>query len=128
MSEDFGNEEPTRRHPPERRTSSNVSSLALGAVLIIIGIIFLLQQAGDFRLDNWWALFILIPTVGSWATAWRLYRDAGRITRGVRSAFFGGLAPLLVAMIFLFEMDWGKVWPAFLILAGVGALFGALPD
>lgn len=124
MSEDFPSEEPRRRHGSR---GSN-TTLAFGAVLIVVGIVFLLQETGTFRLDNWWALFILIATIGSWTTAWRLFRDSGRITRGVRSAFFSGLFPLLVALIFLFNMDWGKVWPVFLILAGVGALFGAMPD
>jgi hypothetical protein len=124
MSEDFPGEESRRRHG----SRSSTSTLAFGAVMIVVGIIFLLQQAGTFHLDNWWALFILIPTVASWGTAWRLYRSSGRITRSVRSAFFSGLFPLFVALIFLFEMDWGKVWPVFLILGGVGALFGAMPD
>jgi len=36
---------------------------------------------------------------------------------------WGGAFPLLVALIFLFNMDWGRVWPLFLILAGVGIVF-----
>ena len=34
----------------------------------------------------------------------------------------GGLAPLLVAIIFLFDLDWGRVWPPFLILGGIAML------
>ena len=42
-----------------------------GAVLIALGIILLLSSLGSFYLENWWALFILIPAIGAFGNAAR---------------------------------------------------------
>lgn len=97
-----------------------------GAVLMVIGIIFLIQNISGLHLGNWWAVFILIPAVGSFATAWRIYQANGRLTAAARGPLIGGLVLLLVAAIFLFNLDWGRTWPLFLIIAGAGTLAAAL--
>jgi len=96
-----------------------------GAVLIALGIVFLLQNAGlDIPfLRNWWALFILFPAVSSLARAWQAYQSNGqRFTGLVSGSLMGGLALTLVAATFLFGLSWSLIWPVFLILAGLGAL------
>lgn len=99
-----------------------------GLVLIGIGIIFLLNQFTGFRLDNWWALFILIPAFGAFGNALRARQAHGRFGREGRGSLIGGLVLTFVASIFLFELDWGQVWPVFLILGGVGVLLGSFWD
>ncbi|MFN8598440.1 MAG: hypothetical protein U0559_19925, partial [Anaerolineae bacterium] len=60
---------------------------------------------------------------GAWGSAWRIYQNNGqRITPAVTGAFIGGLFPLAVALIFLFNMNWGVVWPIFLVIAGIAVL------
>jgi len=93
-----------------------------GAVLILLGAVFLLQNFDLIRLHNWWALFILIPALVNFATAYNLYRRDGRLTGAVYGALTGGLILLLVASVFLLGLDWGMVWPVFLILIGLGIL------
>lgn len=95
-----------------------------GLILIAIGVIFLLGNVVDIRINNWWALFILIPVVAAWGNAWRLTQAAGHVTVEARQAFAGALFPLYVALIFLFNWDWGQVWPGFLIIAGINAVMG----
>ena len=117
------------QEPPLDSHSSASRSPAwiTGAILIGLGIVFLLQNLGGFRLNNWWALFILIPAAASFATVWRHYQSSGRrLTAAARGPLIGGLTLLAVILIFLLDLDWGKIWPVFLILAGVGALFTAL--
>jgi hypothetical protein len=98
-----------------------------GIALIALGVVFLLQNMGAVFLDNWWALFILIPAFGSFATAWHAYRTSGgSFNSTARGSLFAGLVMIVVASIFLFNMDWGKIWPVFIILAGVAALFSGL--
>ena len=94
-----------------------------GAVLILLGAVFLLQNFDLIRLHNWWALFILIPALVNFAAAYNLYRRDGRLTGAVYGALMGGLILTLVAGVFLFSIDWGMVWPVFLILIGLGILF-----
>lgn len=93
-----------------------------GIVLIALGLIFLFDNAFGVELDNWWALFILIPAVANLNRAWQRYRRAGRWTSSARSALTGGLLISTVALIFLFDLSWNLFWPTLLIVLGVGIL------
>lgn len=96
-----------------------------GLILIVLGIIFLLQNFGLQTINNWWALFILIPAIGSFASAWRMYQsNGGQMTGQVRGSLVGGLILTLVTAAFLFSLDWKMIWPFFLIIIGIAALAG----
>lgn len=98
-----------------------------GIVLILIGVIFLIREVSGFELNNWWALFILIPATGAFASAWRAYQNAGnKFTSTVQSSLIGGLAMALVASIFLFNLNWTLFFPAILILSGISILASSL--
>lgn len=97
-----------------------------GVVLIALGVLFLFDNAFGVELDNWWALFILIPAVVNLNNAWRRYRRAGRWTSSARSALTGGLLIGTVALIFLFELSWSLFWPVLLIILGAGILLREL--
>ncbi len=102
--------------------SGNNNSMASGLIMIAVGVIFLVMQNSNFRLNNWWALFILIPVVTSWSRAAKIFKEAGELTEEATQVIAGSLFPLFVAAIFLFNWDWGKVWPGFIIIAGFNAL------
>jgi hypothetical protein len=109
--------------PSQTPSASRNGSIIGGIVLVGLGVIFLLQNFGVLYIDNWWALFILLGTAAAWGSAWRIYKNNGqRITQAVAGPFFGGIFPLAVALIFLFNLDWGAVWPVFLIIAGLSVL------
>lgn len=99
-----------------------------GVVLIAIGLIFLLSNVTNFHLDNWWALFILIPAVSNFGNAWNKFREHGTLSRSVRGSLTSGLIITLVASIFLFNLDWGLFWPVIIIIIGVSALLGGWFD
>jgi hypothetical protein len=106
----------------ESRQRDN-NSWVVGVVLIALGGLFLLSNfLPGFNLTNWWAVFILIPALFSLNRAWQSYRRNGRLTRGGRSSLIGGLLILTVALIFLLGLNWGVVWPVFIIIAGLGIL------
>jgi len=91
--------------------------------LILLGIIFIVRNVAGLSLGNWWALFILIPALGSLMTAFRMYeRNGRRFTSASRGPLLGGLVLLAVTAVFLFHLDWAKVWPLILILVGLGLL------
>jgi hypothetical protein len=95
----------------------------VGPVLIALGGVFLLQNAGlPILVGNWWALFILIPAVGAFAAAWTLYRQDGYVTPRVAGLVAGGLVPLTIALIFLFNFNFGSAWPVLLVVLGAGIL------
>ncbi len=93
-----------------------------GALLILLGLIFLLQNFGLVYPFNWWALFILLPALGAFGTAWNLYQQTGRLNGPARGALVGGTLLTLVAVTFFFNLAWGVMVPALLILAGIAIL------
>lgn len=98
-----------------------------GAILIFIGIVFLIKEMVPVQLDNWWALFILIPAFSSFASAWSTYQREQRLTSVVRGSFIGGIILTCVAIFFLFQIKLGQYgWPILLIIAGVAVLLSAL--
>lgn len=111
---------------PERGTRRwNTGSLWVGITFILIGFFFVLRTAGIVTLHNWWALFILIPAAGSFSSAVSTYRLKKKFTRSVAGSIGGGVIILAVALIFLFRLDWVRVWPVFIILVGLSILLGA---
>lgn len=96
-----------------------------GVILILIGVVFLLRNVYNFEIRNWWAFFILIPAIGNFLGAYELYRETGEFSRAVRARLVWGLIPALIAFGFLFNVDWGVLWPAMLIIGGLGILLGA---
>ena len=114
MSDDSSHEP----HPQGPRRPAWIA----GGVLILIGIVFIVRNVTGLELHNWWALFILIPALGSLATAWQMFEKNGRrFTAASRGPFIGGIVLLAIAAIFLFSLDWAIAWPFLLILGG-GAL------
>ena len=111
--------------PQSQTPSASRNGAVIGGIVLIgLGLIFLLQNFGLFYVGNWWALFILLGTAGAWGSAWHIYQNNGqRITSAVADAFIGGIFPLAVALIFLFNLNWGAVWPVFLIIAGLSVIF-----
>ncbi len=97
-----------------------------GAVLIVVGIVFIVRTVAGFSLENWWALFILIPAIGSLWTAGALFMKNNRhFTAASRGPLIGGMVLLVVTTVFLLNLDWGRIWPVFLIVIGVGSLLSA---
>ena len=119
-------ERDARREERRAERGSNSTAWIGGIILIALGIIFLLQNVRGIYLNNWWALFILIPALGSFADAWSAYRQQGHISRRVRGAFISGCVFSLVTATFLFNWNWGLVLPVLLIVWGISLLMNSL--
>ena len=124
MSENFPVEEPPRSVDTSARRTPGW--WVGGLILIILGVVFLAQNlTGTFVFHNWWALFILLPGLAALANAWRRYQTDGRLTREARSSLFGGVFLVILAAVFIFDLNWGAIWPVFLILFGISLLFNS---
>ncbi|HSB66818.1 MAG TPA: hypothetical protein VLD65_09575 [Anaerolineales bacterium] len=97
-----------------------------GVILVILGIIFLLQNLGINILMNWWAIFILIPAFWAFVAAWNTYQDNGRLTRAAAGSLAVGVILTILAAVFLFNLALGIFWPIILILGGLILLISAL--
>lgn len=95
-----------------------------GAVLVLLGALFLLHNVGAVpAVGHWWALFLLIPAAATAGTAWTQYQAGGRrLTPAASGSLIGSLVLTTVAAIFLLDLSWGTVWPLFLIIAGIATL------
>jgi hypothetical protein len=120
----------SQEQTPEPRHDGPLSprpAWIVGGVLILLGVIFIVRNIAGLSLGNWWALFILIPALGSLVTAFQMYERNGRhFSSASRGPLVGGLVLLAITAIFLFHLDWAKVWPLILILVGLGLLLTAL--
>ena len=95
------------------------------AILIGVGVVFLLQNMGYAIPGNWWALFLLIPAVFALAGAWKSYeRNGRRFGPGMAGSLITALVLIALTLVFLFDLDvnWNVIWPAVLIVIGLGIL------
>ena len=114
----------TRRQARHERRLRNHShpSWAAGAILIVAGILFLGQNLGMVYLRNWWALFILLPSIGFFAAAEKGIRETGRFNYLARASLLAGIILVCFTAIFLFGLDLALYGPVLFILAGLGIL------
>ena len=114
---------------PYRRGRSRLASSGGwmgGAILVVLGLIFLFQNMGALPVANWWALFILLPAAGAFNKTFNAYHTSGRFTAQARGSFWAGIILSLVTAMFLFNLNWITLGPVMLILAGAGLLVNAL--
>jgi len=116
-----------RQRIDERRAMRSGGEWIGGALLLLIGLLLLGRNLNLMIFDNWWALFILLPAIGSFSTAWGMYQAAGgHFTMRARSAMIVGLVLTAVTVMFLFNLNWTIIGPGLLILAGIGLLVNVI--
>lgn len=121
-------QEREQRHA-ERRASRGNSGWIIGAVFILLGVLLIFQNMGAITLNNWWALFILIPAAGSFGAAWNIFNNnGGELSAAVIGPSLAGLVFTALTVVFLLELNlnWSLVGPIVLILIGASMLIGAL--
>jgi len=101
---------------------------SLGLLLVLLGMIFFLMRTNVLPAFNWPALFLLVPVLVLFASAYQRFRQGGSaLERDVRVPFIIGAGLLLVMGMLLMQWDWSNVtWPAFLIFAGFAGLLQVL--
>jgi O-antigen/teichoic acid export membrane protein len=114
-----------RRATRRADTESGGLGWLAGLVLIAIGTLYLLSDFDILpELTNWWALFMLLPGIGTLSAALGAYRrNGGHWTPAVTGPFLAGLLFVGVTFVFLFELNYSWLWPLFLIAAGLLLLF-----
>lgn len=119
-----------RREARRQRRSDSFSAgtWIAGALLILLGVMFLLNNTGDFKIPftNWWALFILIPAVSAFGNALRAYRRNGGWTAAASGSLMAGIILILITAGFLVENNWTYFGPGLIIFAGLGILLNSL--
>jgi uncharacterized membrane protein len=89
----------------------------VGAVLIILGVVFLLQNLG-IQWVNWWALFLIGFGIYELVRAWSFQKATGSWGGRAFGALLSGVVWLVLGLIFIFNLSLGKWWPLLLIVMG----------
>lgn len=113
--------EPARKPPSEHHWR-----IFPALAIIAIGLLFLANNLGyDLAfLDhgNWWAVFILLAAFAPLTRAYEVYRARGRFDAEAAYYTLCAGSVVLVACMFLLNLDWGVWWPLFVILGGLYVL------
>jgi len=106
------------------RRRRNEGAWAGAVALIVIGVVFLLRNAGVTFPGNWWALFLVIPILGALGSAWQTYRRDGGASNAVVGSVVAAivLTALMVALLLDIDIEWHLIWPVVLILLGIALL------
>ncbi len=108
-----------RREARWRRHAERPYGWIGGVILIVVGMVFLLQNMGIAFLVNWWALFILIPAFWSFVAAWDIYQDNGYLTRGGACSLAVGILLTILSCSFLLNLYTDLFLPILLIVSGL---------
>jgi hypothetical protein len=107
------------REPGITRRRGNGSWVG-AVILIFLGFIFLLREMGLPLLENWWALFFLIPAIACFGSAWNQFqRHGNHFSFEVMGSLIGGLILTFISAIFLFNLNWSYMWPIMMIVVGL---------
>ena len=112
----------------ESSPRGHLNSLLMGLAFVVVGVFALLVTTGNFSMQNWWVLFLLIPIAYLAAQTFRSYQAEGKLAGNARWAILGTLTLTTVFFIFLFGLDWGRIWPIFIILGGISLFLGRWLD
>ena len=96
------------------------------AVLIALGVLFLINTAFDFSLHRYWPLILIGLGVWMFARQWGLaggYRPLCNCDRCRTRKLMGPAILITLGVLFLLDevstVDFGKTWPALLLVIGV---------
>lgn len=97
-----------------------------GFSLFLLGILLLVLSAMKYRVENWWAIFIVLPGLALWGLGRMLSRRRnGRSPLAARLATGAALVVLVVAGMFLLDLNWTVWWPLMIVSPGAALLLAA---
>ncbi|MGN6314144.1 MAG: LiaF transmembrane domain-containing protein [Rhodanobacteraceae bacterium] len=111
----------------ETRPARNYEYRLFPALFVIaLGVLFLLRNLDIgfdfFEFHNWWAWLILAAAIAPLTRAVELYRTGGKLDGAVIHYLFVAGAVIIMAVLFLLDLDWGRWWPLFVIMGGLSML------
>jgi hypothetical protein len=94
-----------------------------GSFLVALGVILFVLNGLMVLIENWWALFILLPAFVLFYWGYAVGQNTnGRLPFLARFNFATGLIILVVALMFLINLDWSVWWPLMLMTPGLALI------
>lgn len=103
----------------------NLGLLAAGGTAVVIGLVWLLDNATRGDIDDLWALAALPLVLASVVQARRVYVRMGRLSGKVVGWSLIGLSTAVLAVAYISGLDAEELWAAFFISIGAGAILAA---
>jgi hypothetical protein len=95
----------------------------MGAFMVLMGAIFLMGTSGiTFAGHSPWMLVALLPVYWIGVTAYRYYKEEGRLTRRVFSIAVFGVLPFVYIAALALGYSISGLWPLGIIAVGVSIL------
>ena len=98
--------------------------LVVATVMILVGLALLVGMLTGYTLDNWWALFMLIPVGTMLMELWQDYQKNGRLSKKTSGLIIPITILSAIIAIFLFNLSWSIIWPVSFIAVGLSMLIG----
>ena len=94
-----------------------------GLSLVVLGGALFLLSVLQVSFDNWWALFVLMPALALFLGGRVVPRGRnGRFSLLSRLLFASALVVLVVALMFMVNLNWSVWWPLMLVAPGSALL------
>jgi len=105
--------------------SRNLWLLAAGGTAVVIGLVWVLDDATRGDIDDLWALAALPLALASAVQARRVYVQMGRFSGRVAGWALIGLSTAVITLAYVLGLDADGLWAAYFISIGVGAILAA---
>ncbi len=106
------------------QVNENNGRLVFATVLILVGLALSVGILTGYTLDNWWALFMLIPVGTMSMEMWQDYQKNGRLSKKTNGLIIPITILSVIVAIFLFNLSWSIIWPVSFIAVGTSILLG----
>ncbi len=96
-----------------------------GSVVILMGLAFLAAINFGFSMGQVWPIVFFVPIGAMTFKTVRSIRNGEGVDM---SSVIGVLSMVLIASVWFFNLNWGNIWPIFMIFGGLYALSNTLQD
>ncbi len=103
----------------KKKKSSTGSRVSAALILITFIGFFGLRAFHLINVQNWWAILLIIPAFSSFGNLLDEFSQKKPVSFSFVSALSGILFPTLIALLLLFNLDWLRYLPVFIIIAGI---------
>ncbi|MDX1614152.1 MAG: hypothetical protein R3300_07560 [Candidatus Promineifilaceae bacterium] len=106
--------------------SSAIWAAAFAGTLIVVGLLYLLEEMAGATVRMAWSLAVLPPAGTALAQGYRRYQAAGALTSEALTYFIAAGAITVTVLVTIARLNPGRVWPVYFIIGGAIVIYNAL--
>lgn len=106
-------------------TDEKIYGFLGGSVVILMGLAFFAAINFGFSVGQVWPIVFFVPIGAMTFKTVRSIRNGEGVDM---SSVVGVLSMVLIASVWFFNLNWGNIWPIFMIFGGLYALSNSLQN